>query len=201
MNSGRRFVLFLFLLLCFSASGNAGFSTVVLDAGHGGHDRGGIPGQRLSEKDLTLDVAKRVKSLLADEGLRTVMTRSDDTFIPLAERSAIANSRSNAVFVSIHFNATPRSGATGCETYYYKGKTASSLAAQIQGKMCRLGEGENRGIKQRAYYVLRKTKLPAVLCEPGFLTNPVYASLIIKSSERQRLAASIASAIISCSRN
>jgi N-acetylmuramoyl-L-alanine amidase len=200
MLPGPRFLFSLFILLGFCPAGKAGFSTVVIDAGHGGHDRGGIPGQRVCEKDMALDVARRLRTILSDDGLRTVMTRSDDTFIPLPMRSAIANARSNAVFVSIHFNAAPRSGASGFETYYYQGR-AAALASRIQGKMAQLGNGENRGVKRRGYYVLRKTSIPAVLCEPGFLTNPGYGGMVQKSAQRQRLAAAIASAIISSSRD
>lgn len=195
----RRFLLTLSLLLGLNGAGFAGFSTVVLDAGHGGHDRGGIPGQRISEKTIALDVTRRVRDILREEGMRTVMTRSDDTFIPLPKRVQIANSRSNAVFVSIHFNAAPRLGAEGVETYYYQSR-AARLASRIHGKMARLGHWENRGIKRHGYYVLRKTRIPAVLCEPGFLTNPTYGGLLLSGSQRQRLAAAIASAIISSSR-
>ena len=78
--------------------------TVVIDAGHGGYDRGGIPGQRVSEKDMTLDVARRLKSVLAASGYRVVMTRDSDVFVPLGTRCAIANSNRNAIFVSVHFN-------------------------------------------------------------------------------------------------
>src|SRR5438477_13083926 len=87
--------------------------TVVIDAGHGGHDRGGIPGQRVAEKDMTLDVALRLRNILSANGYNVVMTRSTDVFVPLGGRVAIANSYRNAVFVCIHFNATPRSGASG----------------------------------------------------------------------------------------
>jgi len=200
MPSVPRFLLVVSLLLSLSVAGKAGFSTVVLDAGHGGHDRGGIPGQRVCEKTMALDVAQRVREILRDEGLRTVMTRSDDTFIPLPTRSAIANSRPGAVFVSIHFNSAPRSGACGFETYYFR-NSAAPLANRIHARIAKLGIGENRGLKRRAYYVLRKTNIPAVLCEPGFLTNPDYGCTMLKAAQRQRLAVAIASAIISASRD
>src|ERR1041385_681511 len=94
-------------------------TTVVIDAGHGGHDRGGIPGQRISEKDMTLDVARRLRSVLSASGYRVVMTRDSDIFVPLPTRVAIANSYRNAIFVCIHFNSAPRSSAGGIETYFY----------------------------------------------------------------------------------
>jgi N-acetylmuramoyl-L-alanine amidase len=91
-------------------------ATVVIDAGHGGYDRGGIPGQTVADKEMTLDVAQRLKKVLAASGYRVVMTRDGDVFVPLGTRVAIANSYSNAIFVSIHFNSAKRSGAGGIET-------------------------------------------------------------------------------------
>ena len=75
------------LMCATSASAASGSSTtVVVDAGHGGHDRGGIPGQRIAEKEMTLDVAQRLKKILAGDGYRVVMTRENDVFIPLGTR-------------------------------------------------------------------------------------------------------------------
>src|SRR6266853_3218824 len=102
-----------------TSESSGSLATVVIDAGHGGHDRGGIPGQRIAEKDMTLAVAQRLRSVLSTSGYRVVMTRSTDVFVPLGGRVAIANSYRNAVFVCIHFNATGRSGASGIETYFY----------------------------------------------------------------------------------
>jgi N-acetylmuramoyl-L-alanine amidase len=172
-----------------------GFTTVVVDAGHGGIDPGGIPGQRIPEKPYTLDTALRLRSLLIKAGFRVVMTRSNDTFIPLPTRTSIANAQSNAVFVSIHFNSSPTWTGNGLETYYY---TASSqpLAARIQARIAGGLPCLNRGVKYRGYYVLRKTSIAAVLVEGGFLTNPGEARKIQSSSYRQRLAELIAKAII-----
>src|SRR3954470_15330668 len=86
----------------------ASFSTVVIDAGHGGHDLGGIPENLMPEKGVALDVAQRLQRILESAGLHTVMTRSDDTFVSLGERVRIANAQPDAIFVSVHFNATQR---------------------------------------------------------------------------------------------
>src|SRR5919202_488129 len=102
-----------------SAATNSSAPIVVIDAGHGGFDRGGIPGQRIDEKVMTLDVAQRLKSVLAANGYHVVMTRDQDVFVPLGTRVAIANSYRNAIFVCVHFNATPRRSANGIETYFY----------------------------------------------------------------------------------
>jgi len=185
---------FLLLLTLASAANAATFDTVVIDAGHGGYDRGGIPGQRVSEKDMTLDVARRLNAILRGDGIKTVMTRSDDTFIPLPQRVAIANAQHDALFVSVHFNSASRKGAEGCETYYYNSK-AAGIAADVQSRLMRVEPGENRGVKRRAYYVLRKTRIPAVLAECGFLTNNSEATLCLQSAHREELARALASAI------
>src|ERR1700746_1387831 len=93
--------------------------TVVIDAGHGGHERGGILGARGTEKVMTLDVAQRLRNVLQASGYRVVMTRDSDVFVPLGTRVSIANSYRNGIFVCIHFNSATRRGANGIETYFY----------------------------------------------------------------------------------
>src|SRR5256712_2784397 len=168
--------------------------TVVIDAGHGGHDRGGIPGQRIAEKDMTLDVAQRLRSVLAATGYRVVMTRDSDVFVPLATRVAIANSYRNAIFVCIHFNATQRSGAGGIETYFYS-RDSLQLASAIHSYVAGGAPSSNRGVRRRGFYVLRKTNIPAVLVECGFLTNPTEAAYAQTASYRQKLAEEIAAGV------
>ena len=168
--------------------------TVVIDAGHGGYDRGGIPGQRVSEKDMTLDVARRLKSVLAASGYRVVMTRDSDVFVPLGTRCAIANSNRNAIFVSVHFNSATRSGASGIETYFYS-RDSLSLASAIHHYVAGGAPSDNRGVRRRGYYVLRRTNMPAVLVECGFLTNPTEAGYAQNASYRQKLAEAIAAGV------
>lgn len=168
--------------------------TIVVDAGHGGHDRGGVPGQRISEKDKTLDVALRLRRILQAEGYRVIMTRESDVFIPLGTRTAIANRYRGASFVSIHFNCAPRVGANGIETYYYRGDSAS-LAAAIHRNVVAISPSENRGIRRRGFYVLRRTAIPSVLVECGFLTNPTEGRLALSADYRQKLAEQIARGI------
>src|SRR3954454_20094218 len=188
----RPAVLALFLALASFGYGQS--RTIVIDAGHGGFDRGGVPGQRISEKDKTLDVAQRLKRILQAEGYRVIMTRDSDVFIPLPTRVSIANSYRGATFVSIHFNCAPRVGANGIETYYYRGDSAS-LAASIHRNVVAISPSENRGIRQRGFYVLRKTAIPSVLVECGFLTNPTEGQLALRADWRQKLAEQIARGI------
>src|SRR5689334_921974 len=84
-------------------------STVVIDAGHGGFDRGGIPGQNVSKKAMALDVAQRLGNKLRRAGYRVVMTRDSDVFVPLGTRTSIANRYGDGIFVCIHFNSATRS--------------------------------------------------------------------------------------------
>jgi len=168
--------------------------TIVIDAGHGGFDRGGVPGQRISEKDKTLDVAQRLKRILQAGGYRVVMTRDSDVFVPLPTRVSIANAYRDASFVSIHFNCAPRVGANGIETYYYRSDSAS-LAASIHRNVVSGAPSENRGIRRRGFYVLRRTAIPSVLVECGFLTNPTEGQLALTAEYRQKLAEQIARGI------
>ncbi|MGZ5538463.1 MAG: N-acetylmuramoyl-L-alanine amidase family protein [Chthoniobacterales bacterium] len=177
-----------------TSGGDGSPITVVIDAGHGGHDRGGIPGQRVAEKDMTLDVALRLRNVLSASGYRVVMTRSSDVFVPLGGRVAIANSYRNAVFVCIHFNATGRSGASGIETYFYN-RESLPLASAIHYYVTGGAPSANRGVRRRGYYVLRKTAIPAVLVECGFLTNPTEAAYAQSASYRQKLAEEIAAGV------
>ena len=170
------------------------FTTVVIDAGHGGYDRGGIPGQRIPEKVMTLDVSQRLKPLLEKAGYRVIMTRDSDVFVPLPTRVAIANSYPNAVFICVHFNSATRSGANGIESYFYSTESAP-LAASIQGAVLGGAPSENRGVRRRGYYVLRRTGIPAVLIECGFLTNPTEAQYAQSAAYRQKLAENIARGI------
>src|SRR5437016_13291171 len=160
-------------------------TAVVIDAGHGGFDRGGIPGQKIPEKEMTLDVAQRLKSVLTANGYRVVLTRESDVFVPLPTRVAIANLYRNAIFVCIHFNSTKRAGADGIETYFYS-RDSLPLASAVHYFVAGGAPSPNRGVRRRGYYVFRKTKVPAVMVACGFLTNSTEATYIQKSSYRPK---------------
>src|SRR5881398_2927671 len=177
-----------------TSESSGSLTTVVIDAGHGGHDRGGIPGQRIAEKVMTLDVAQRLRNVLQASGYRVVMTRDSDVFVPLGTRVAIANSYRNAIFVCVHFNATNRMGASGIETYFYS-RDSLPLASAIHHFVVGGAPSENRGVRRRGYYVLRKTNIPAVLVECGFLTNPTEGAYAQTASYRQKLAEEIAAGV------
>ena len=130
-------VVFLVLSILLSVGSIAHPAIVVIDPGHGGNDRGGIPGQKLAEKVFTLDTGKRlVRILRANGDIKVVMTRDDDTFVSLTERTNIANQYRgrDAVFVSIHYNSAQREGAYGIEPYY-NNKRAYRLAALVHPRV------------------------------------------------------------------
>src|SRR5881398_3846176 len=169
-------------------------TVIVIDAGHGGFDRGGIPHQRVPESMMNLDVAQRMKAVHQTYGYRVVMTRDSDVFVPLGTRVAIANSYRNAIFVCIHFNAARRGSASGIETYFYSSQSLP-LASAIHYYVAGGAPSSNRGVRRRGFYVLRKTTVPAVLVECGFLTNPAEGEYVQTASYRQKLAEEIAAGV------
>ncbi len=177
------------------AYGPQGFDTVIVDAGHGGYDHGGGPGQRIYESIYTLDTALRLQRALRARGFRTVMTRTSDVFVTLRDRVAIGASYRNAVFVSVHYNSGSRLDAHGFETYYYR-SDSFGLASRLHAAQLSSMDTEDRHVRRDPFYVLRNPVTPAVLCEGGFLTNPQEASTIMSSSYRERWAQNIASALV-----
>ena len=171
------------------------FTTVVVDAGHGGKDNGAFRRYGGAEKNATLDVATRLAAKLRESQFRVVMTRSSDVFIPLDDRAAISNRQKNAIFVSVHFNDSGRRGIRGFETYYHS-SVARPLAYRIQEQLMTLPGAANRGVKTANFRVLRKAEYPAVLVECGFLSNRKEGAAARSASRRDDLADKIAEAIV-----
>lgn len=214
--------------------------TIVVDAGHGGHDPGAISRGGLKEKNLTLDVARRLRDLLTQDGFRVVMTRYDDRFIPLVGRSAIANREGADLFVSIHANSSRARKVSGFEAYYLSEATddhARALEAsenaslpdevgrpvsseteailwdllytehrleslELASYTCRGlgGQGlpvRSRGVKSARFAVLKGARMPAVLVEVGFISNPEEEVRMRRPEYRQRLAAGVRQGILS----
>lgn len=171
------------------------FTTVVVDAGHGGKDNGAFRRYGGAEKSATLDVATRLARKLRESQFHIVMTRSSDVFIPLDERAAISNRQQNAIFVSVHFNDSRRRGIRGIETYYHS-PIARNLAYRIQQHLLTLPGSANRGVKTASFRVLRNALYPAVLVECGFLSNRKEGAGARRASYRDELADKIAEAIV-----
>ena len=171
------------------------FTTVVVDAGHGGRDNGAVRRYGGVEKNATLDVATRLARKLRESQFKTVMTRSGDVYVSLDKRAAISNRQKNAIFVSVHFNDSGRRGIRGFETYYHS-PVARPLAYRIQQQLMTLPGASNRGVKTANFRVLRKAEYPAVLVECGFLSNRKEGAAARSASRRDALADKIAEAIV-----
>jgi N-acetylmuramoyl-L-alanine amidase len=171
------------------------FSTVVVDAGHGGHDSGAFRRYGPPEKMVTLDVAQRLDRKLRESKIKTVMTRNSDVFIPLNDRVAKENQQKDAVFVSIHFNDSPKRRTHGFETYYHSGASVD-LASRIQQKLMAIPNSANGGVHTANLRVLRLANCPAVLVECGYLSNRSEGNQAGDSEYREILADRIAEAIV-----
>jgi len=216
-----------------------GIKRIVIDAGHGGNDPGAIGRSGLREKDVVLDIARRLGSILKSSGAEVIMTRSSDRFIPLESRADIANNYKADLFISIHANANRVRSLSGFEIYYVANSiddyrralwaaqharlnfdsscfASNSLtlktilwdmiytssrgqSIELSRSICRT-VGRNLdtkilGIKGGRYYVLKGTRMPAILIEVGFLSNAGEERLLKNNSYRQSIAETIAEGI------
>jgi N-acetylmuramoyl-L-alanine amidase len=183
-----------------SPVGAGHFSTVVIDAGHGGKDSGGVSGRRapifLREKDLTLDTAKRVRDQLRRAGLRTVMMREDDHFVELDDRVRIANRQGpGAILVSIHYDAVSNQAMHGAKTFYWRADS-HGLATRIQRHLVEATDETDQGVIRRRLRLTRNPDIPSVLCECAYVTNPAEAQKAATEGYRQRIANGIAQGIL-----
>jgi N-acetylmuramoyl-L-alanine amidase len=174
----------------------ANFSRVIIDPGHGGRD----PGSRwygISEKTLTLDVAKRLSTTLQAKKIPTVLTRTGDSTLSLDARAQKSNQYSNAVLVSIHFNAHTNRSIKGIETFYYPGSSKGRiLASKVQRELGNRINTANRGIKAGRMKVLRLSKHPSILIECSFLSNRWECQRCAASWYRQIIAEEIAEGLL-----
>ena len=189
--------------------------TVVLDAGHGGFDKGARSSYG-TEKDYALDVARRLRPLLQAKGFKVILTRENDVFLPLELRARIANQTRDSIFVSIHFNATSNRDAAGFEIFSLTPRGAPStaddalalsfinmqagsavdapsfeLSASVYHSMLGHIPEFDRGIKRARFAVLRLTKIPAILVEGGFLSETSDSQLVANPAWRGKLAEAI----------
>ncbi len=193
--------------------------TVVLDPGHGGHDKGAVCIFG-NEKDFALDVCFRARKLLEAEGLKVIMTRSDDTFIPLEQRPTVANATPNSIFVAMHFNDAVNPDASGFEIYSItpRGEPSTAdntfalhdmspepgnvtdvqslaLSESIYHSLLGNIPQVDRGVKHARFAVIRLAQVPAVLIEGGFVSSAIEAREIATPAYRQQLAEAIVTGI------
>ncbi|MBE9547339.1 MAG: N-acetylmuramoyl-L-alanine amidase [Proteobacteria bacterium] len=216
---------------------------VVIDAGHGGFDSGAVGKAGLKEKDVTLDLAKRLhQRLQRSGGIKSFLTRTGDYYVPLSERTVIANQYHADLFISIHINANKNRDARGSETYFCSERASSKEAARVaalenavlkydtpfkkrrgyidieeilfqferklywsesgkfaRGFQKRFGQYlplKSRGVHSANFYVLRKAKMPSILLETGFISNPRNESMLKQDVFRERIVDAIVRGLV-----
>lgn len=166
---------------------------VVIDAGHGGSDVGATR-NGVYEKNITLDVSKRVADLLRKKGYIVEMTRTTDTYVSLQDRVAISEDINPDVFVSIHVNSSNSDSPTGLETHYYKDNSLE-LAKYVHASLLNHVNSKDRGLFKSRFYVINHTTAPAILVEIGFISSPVERAQLVSESRKQATAKAIAEGI------
>ncbi|MCP6681114.1 N-acetylmuramoyl-L-alanine amidase family protein [Bacillus nakamurai] len=170
--------------------------TIYIDAGHGGGDSG-ASGSGLLEKNVNAAVSNRVIAKLSAEGAKTAVSRTDDTFLSLEERVAKASASQSDLFVSLHTNSGVTSAA-GTETYFnsaYEGAYSERLASEIQHQLVSSLDTKDRGVKEAPFYVITYSKMPSVLAELGFITNPSDADKLKNNSGQEQAADAVVNGI------
>lgn len=170
-----------------------GKEIIVIDAGHGGTDVGATC-DGIYEKDITLDVSKRVEKLLKQKGYQVVMTRPDDTYVSLQERVKISEDNSPDIFVSIHVNSSVRPEITGVETHYYH-QESTALAQTVHSSLASAIQSPNRGLFKSKFYVINHTTVPAILVEIGFISNSGEREQLVGEKRKQATAKAIADGV------
>ncbi|MEB3156675.1 MAG: N-acetylmuramoyl-L-alanine amidase [Cyanobacteriota bacterium] len=172
---------------------------VVLDPGHGGPDPGAVGIGGLRETDVVLDVALQTAQLLQSRGVQVLLTRTSEVDVDLPPRVALANRSGADLFVSLHANALnmDRPDVNGIETFYFQGGRSYELALSIQRQLMAVSPGTpDRGARPGRFFVIRRTVMPSVLTEMGFVTGEIDAPRLADPRFRQSLAAAIAKGIL-----
>ena len=183
---------------------NDGKLIVVVDAGHGGIDPGAIypAGSKKPvavEKELTLDIALKLRENLEDAGIKVVMTREKDNYPTLKERVAIANNVNADLFVSVHINAMDnKDEVDGAQVYYHRSSYyGKKLAAAVHKNLVSYTSLSDKKIQDgSSFYVVKNTKMPAILTECGFITNEKDRNYLKTEKGRQKIADAIADGVL-----
>ncbi|MEM6751974.1 MAG: N-acetylmuramoyl-L-alanine amidase [Cyanobacteria bacterium P01_C01_bin.38] len=174
----------------------AGRVIVMIDPGHGGKDPGAIGISGLKEKDVILPISKKVAEILRKNGVNAVLTRNTDYFVSLKGRVVMSERRNADLFVSIHANSMglSRPDINGLEVYYYN--SGKRLADAVRKSITRKVKIRDRGIRRARFYVLRKTSMPAILVETGYVTGREDAPRLKQNWYRNQMAEGIADGIL-----
>lgn len=171
--------------------------TVVIDPGHGGRDPGAVGIGGLQEKVVVNDIAPRVADILRQQGVNVVMTRDSDIEVDLAPRVETAERVNASIFVSIHANAISmsRPDVNGLETFYAS-DSGNRLADTVHDTVLRAMGMRDRRVRGARFYVIRRTSMPAILIETGFVTGAEDAPNLADPAWRERMAQAIAQGIL-----
>ena len=169
---------------------------VIIDPGHGGKDSGAIGIGGVLEKDVILPIGKRITEVLERNGIQVIMTRDSDYFVTLPGRVTMAERANADVFVSIHANSAGanRPEVSGLETYHYD--SGLRLAQIVHSKILQSLNVRDRNVRKARFYVLRKTSMPSILVETGFLTGRDDAAKLRTSAYQNQMADAIAQGIL-----
>lgn len=167
---------------------------IIIDAGHGGTDYGAIRGE-INEKDIVLDVAKKVQKQLSTLGHKVIMTRSTDDFISLQDRVEISAKEKGDIFVSIHVNSSVKPEIEGIETHYYHPESMA-LAQSVHEALISNLKPFDRGLFKSKFYVINHTEIPAILCEIGFISNEEEQKLLTTEKRKQETAKAIVEGVL-----
>lgn len=173
---------------------------VFIDPGHGGHDPGAV-GNGLQEKERVLSLGLQLRDILQANGVKVTMSRTTDVFHSLSKRAEMANNAGADIFISLHLNASNGEGH-GYETYALNANDAKTNKLHdlihTGGWSYLSGKGfRNRGKKYANYAVLRLTRMPAILCETGFVDNAKDMSVLRHNEEQRKVAEGYAKGILS----
>ena len=197
----------------YVSSGNvvAAGKVIVIDSGHGGDDPGKIGINQAKEKDVNLKIAKKVKKRLKKEGWKVVMTREEDVMLGDAEkgnrkihdmkaRVELINKTMPDMAVSIHQNSYQEAEIHGAQVFYYShSQDGKRMAETMQRALLMADEENTRQAKGNdTYYLLKRTEVPTIIVECGFLSNPQEAEKLTEDGYQKKLAQAISSGIISC---
>lgn len=185
--------------------------TVVIDAGHGGNDPGKIGINNAKEKELNLQIAIKVKKMLEEEGIHVVMTREEDTTLAMDSdtnqkvqdmkaRVELINQTAPAFAVSIHQNSYQEEGVHGAQVFYYTHSEEGKKIAEILQKALLSADPENQRQAKAdgTYYLLKRTEVPTIIVECGFLSNQEEADKLVTEKYQQLIAEAIVRGIITC---
>jgi N-acetylmuramoyl-L-alanine amidase len=168
---------------------------IVIDAGHGGKDCGAIR-DNIFEKDITLDVSDRLQEILQKKGYKVYMTRTNDTYVSLEDRTIFTGNINPSLFVSVHVNSCNAESPKGIETHYYH-ENSIELANCVHTKLTKkISHTPNRGLLKSRFYVINHTTVPAILVEIGFISNTQERNELVSPQRKQATAEGIAEGII-----